>query len=49
MNDPYYLAHEKLIQEAWDNHYQEMEKAKQEFLGLDEYVWGGGVFDAPPF
>jgi hypothetical protein len=47
MNDDYYLAHEKLIEEAWENHYREIKNFKQK--NLDEHVWGGGVFDAPPF
>lgn len=50
--DCYYLANEKLINEAWlENNLriEREEKTKQQFLGLDEYAWGGGRYDAPPF
>lgn len=47
--DEYFLANEKIIEQAWAEHYGEYKKLKDQFLGLDEYVWGGGVFDSPPF
>lgn len=28
--DEYYLAHEKLIEEAWQEHYEEMDRLKKE-------------------
>ena len=47
MSDPYYLQHEKLINEAWNEHYANLEK---QFTGMDEYhQWGGGRFTSPPF
>ena len=45
--DAYYVAHEKLIEDAWNEHYDALEK---QFTGMDEYhAWGGGRFDSPPF
>lgn len=46
--DPYYLANEKLINDAWLEHYSKQTK-ENKTENLDEYLWGGGVFDAPPF
>lgn len=37
MSDAYYLAHEKLIEEAWNKHYEDLEKAKDQFSGMDKY------------
>lgn len=51
-NDQYYLANEKLINADWlENNLrlEREEKAKQQFLGLDEYSWGGGRYTSPPF
>lgn len=48
MSDAYYLAHEKLIEEAWNAHFS-WEKSKDEFTGMEDYNWGGGRFSSPPF
>lgn len=37
MSDAYYLAHEKLIEEAWRQHYEDLEKEKDQFSGMDKY------------
>lgn len=48
--DPYYLQHEKIINESWNEHYKSLE---EQFSGMDEYStqikWGGGRFNSPPF
>ena len=50
--DAYYLQHEKLINEAWNEHYANLDYANLEdqLTGMDSYhVWGGGRFNSPPF
>lgn len=45
--DEYYLQHEKLIDEAWKEHYANLE---DQLTGMDSYhAWGGGRFNSPPF
>lgn len=48
--DEYYLAHEKLINDSWNEHYRKLD---EQFTGMDEYAthtqWGGGRYDSPPF
>lgn len=44
--DEYYLAHEKLIEEAWQEHYKQ-NKIKDNQMEI--HYWGGGRYDAPPF